>query len=81
MRLAIAATMVITYLFCVATSVYLMPGGPVGSLTQSFIQSYSNIVGVTVAFYFGASAANQIFGKDKAAAPEKEKGDETKSTA
>jgi len=72
MRLAIAATMVLTYLFCVATSVYLLPTGEINDMTKSFIQSFSQITGVTVAFYFGASAAHQIF-KDKNAAPEKER--------
>ena len=71
MRLAIAATIVLTYLFCIGTSVYLMPQGDVNPITREFIQSFSGIVGVTVAFYFGASAAHQIFGKDKSAAPAK----------
>jgi hypothetical protein len=65
MRLAIAATIVLTYLFCIGTSVFLMPQGDVNPITREFIQSFSGIVGVTVAFYFGASAAHQIFGRDK----------------
>ena len=31
-------------------------------VTKEFVQSFSQVIGITIAFYFGASAAAQIFG-------------------
>lgn len=75
LRTAIAATIVVTYLFLVSFEIYLVPPEQVSPITQAFIQSFTGIVGITIAFYFGASTALQIFGKDE----NKEKGSAPKN--
>jgi hypothetical protein len=34
-----------------------------GAVSQEFVKSFSNVIGITIAFYFGASAAAQMFDK------------------
>jgi hypothetical protein len=76
LRTAIAAAIVVTYLFMVSFEIFLVPPSLVSPITEAFVQSFTGIVGVTIAFYFGASAALQALGKDetseKESTPKKE---------
>jgi hypothetical protein len=66
LRTGIASSTIVTYLFIMCLSTFA--GGPaeMGSLTETFITSFTGLVGTTVAFYFGAEAATQIFGRKDA---------------
>jgi len=76
LRTAIAAAIVVTYLFMVSFETFLIPPEKVSPITETFLQSFTSIVGITIAFYFGASAALQALGKDeteeKESVPKKE---------
>ena len=61
LRTALACSLVITYLYIVCFTTFVRSATETGGVTQSFIQSFSNVIGIAVAFYFGASAATQIF--------------------
>jgi hypothetical protein len=63
LRIAIAASLVVTYLFIVCFTSFVKSAETAGVVTKEFIQSFSQVISVTVAFYFGATAATQIFGK------------------
>jgi hypothetical protein len=63
LRTAIACSLVITYLFIVCFSAFVRSAETAGMITKEFVQSFSQVIGITIAFYFGASAATQIFGK------------------
>jgi hypothetical protein len=64
LRTAIAASIVVTYLFMLSLLSFYRTPGSVGILTQTFVENFTALVGVTIAFYFGASTAVQIFGKE-----------------
>ena len=81
MRTAIAASIVITYLFLLCFETYLVPPKDVSSITKSFIDSFTGIVGVTIAFYFGASATLQALGKNDASEKGGKKEEEKKEQA
>ena len=70
LRTAIACSLVMSYLFMVGFTTFVGNALTVGPVTKEFIQSFSSIIGITIAFYFGASAAIQIFGKGKGDQPE-----------
>ena len=65
LRTAIAGSLVITYLFIVCFTAFVRSADTAGVVTKEFIQSFSQVISVTIAFYFGATAATQIFGKRK----------------
>lgn len=56
LQTAIASTIVITYICILCFSVFLNTPSEMGALTQSFVTTLSNVVGVTIVFYFSASA-------------------------
>lgn len=60
LRTAIACSLVISYLFIVCFTTFVANPKTAGAVTQEFVKSFSNIIGITIAFYFGASAAAQI---------------------
>ncbi len=63
LRTAIAASLVITYLFIVCFTSFVKTADAAGVVTREFIQSFAQVISVTIAFYFGATAATQIFGR------------------
>lgn len=63
LRTAIAGSLVVTYLFLVCFNTFVRSAEQAGVVTKEFIQSFSQVISVTIAFYFGATAATQIFGK------------------
>ena len=65
LRTAIAASLVFTYLFIVCFTAFVRSADTAGAVTREFMQSFSQVISVTIAFYFGATAATQIFGKRK----------------
>jgi hypothetical protein len=65
LRGAIAASIVVTYLFLVGLTTFLETPERVSEVTKSFISSFTGVVGVTIAFYFGASAVVQALGKEE----------------
>ena len=65
LRTAIAGSLVVTYLFIVCFSSFVKSAEEAGVVTKEFIQSFSQVISVTIAFYFGATAATQIFGRRK----------------
>jgi hypothetical protein len=65
LRTAIAGSLVVTYLFIVCFSAFVKSAETAGMVTREFIQSFSQVISVTIAFYFGATAATQIFARRK----------------
>ena len=65
LRSAIACALVMSYLFMATFTTFVGNALQVGPVTKEFVESFSSIISVTIAFYFGASAATQIFGKEK----------------
>src|SRR5262249_15675553 len=65
LRTAIAASLVLTYLFIVCFTSFVRSAETAGVVTREFMQSFSQVISVTIAFYFSATAATQIFGKRK----------------
>jgi hypothetical protein len=63
LRTAIASSLVVSYLFILCISAFTKGPTEVGKLTDTFVTSFTGLVGTTIAFYFGAQAATQIFGK------------------
>lgn len=63
LRTAIAGALVVTYLFIVCFCSFVRSAETAGLVTREFIQSFSQVISVTIAFYFSATAATQIFGK------------------
>lgn len=63
LRSAIASCVVITYVFLLTFTTFVGSPDEMSELTESYTQMLSNITGVTLAFYFTASAAVEIFGK------------------
>jgi len=63
-RSAIASSVLVTYLYMLSFTTFIKTPTSMSSITESYINTFSNLVGVTIAFYFGASAAVQIFGKE-----------------
>jgi hypothetical protein len=55
----------LTYLFIVCFSAFVRtaPESETGKVTLDFMHSFSQIIGVTIAFYFGASAVTEIFAR------------------
>ena len=57
LRNAIAASLIITYLVLMAIAVFFAhQTGELPAITRSMINSFTAIVGVVIAFYFGSSA-------------------------
>jgi len=65
LRTAIACSLIISYLFIVCFTTFVKTAEVTGGVTQEFVNSFSEVIGITIAFYFGASAAAQIFAKAK----------------
>jgi hypothetical protein len=63
MRRGIAASIVVTYLFMLCILTFYKTPAEIGVISRTFIESFTSLVGITIAFYFGASAATEIFGK------------------
>jgi hypothetical protein len=64
-RASLACSLVLTYLFivCFTAFVRTAPESETGKVTLDFMHSFSQIIGVTIAFYFGASAIAQVFAR------------------
>jgi hypothetical protein len=77
LRTAIASSLLTTYLFIVCFTSFVRTADTAGTVTQAFVQSFSQVISVTIAFYFGATTATQIFGKRGDAGQHRE-GDERK---
>src|SRR5262245_2395976 len=54
LRTAIAGSLVLTYLFIVCFTSFVRSADTAGVVTREFIQSFSQVISVTIAFYFGA---------------------------
>lgn len=67
LRTAIACGLLMSYLYMVTFTTFVANALKVGEVTKAFVESFSSVMGITIAFYFGASAATQIFAKDKSA--------------
>lgn len=65
LRTAIACSLVISYLFIVCFTAFVGNPDTAGEVTREFVKSFANVIGVTIAFYFGASAVTEIFSKEK----------------
>lgn len=65
MRTAIASSLVTTYLFVVCFTAFVKSAPEAGAVTKEFIQSFSQVVSFTIAFYFGASAIGQIYARPR----------------
>lgn len=63
LRTAIACALVMTYLYMVCFTTFVANALQVGAVTRAFVESFASVIGVTIAFYFGATAAVQIFGR------------------
>lgn len=70
LRTAIACSLVISYLFIVCFTTFVRTADTTGEVSQEFVKSFSNVIGITIAFYFGASAATQIFDRNRQAGVE-----------
>lgn len=71
LRTAIACALLMSYLYMVTFTTFVANALQVGEVTKTFVESFSSVMGITIAFYFGASAATQIFGRDKNVSSEK----------
>jgi hypothetical protein len=61
MRLAVAASIVITYMVIVGTTIFFGEHiGKMPDLASTALTSFTSIVGVVVAFYFGGSVYTEI---------------------
>ena len=74
LRTAIACALLMSYLYMVTFTTFVANSSQVGDVTKTFVESFSGVMGITIAFYFGASAATQIFGKSNA--PENKSGEQ-----
>ncbi len=63
MRTALTATIIITYLFMLSFITFLAGPRELSPGIQAYIDSFTSIVGITIAFYLGGSFAVQAFGK------------------
>jgi hypothetical protein len=61
LRTSIACALLLSYLFMVSFTTFVGNAMQVGPVTERFVDSFSSVVGITIAFYFGTSAATQIF--------------------
>ena len=66
-RLAVTATLIITYLVYFGSVVYLSPevdegGKIVNTFAQDLLPTLTNLLMVTISFYFGSTAAIEIAG-------------------
>jgi len=62
-RTALAGAVVVTYLFLVSFYMFVPYTGQLSKMTELLLDSFTGLVGVTIAFYFGAEAVIQAFGK------------------
>ncbi len=60
MRTAIASSLITTYLFIVSFTAFVKSAPEAGAVTKEFMQSFSQVITFTIAFYFGASAIGQM---------------------
>jgi amino acid transporter len=56
LRFAIAASTIVTYLVFVGSAGLFQNGGELSELSRLLLTSFTTIVGVIIAFYFGSSA-------------------------
>src|SRR4030095_12818017 len=75
LRTSIACSLVLSYLFMVSFTTFVGNALEAGEVTKTFVESFSSVIGITIAFYFGTSAATQIFGKEKDEQPESKSDD------
>jgi hypothetical protein len=52
LRTAIACSLITNYLFIVYFTTFVSTSQVTGGVTQEFVTSFSNVIGVTIAFYF-----------------------------
>jgi len=72
MRLAIVASVIVVDLVLVTTAPFLQNQSDPGDIFASLVNQFNTIVGVVVAFYFGASAYVQVGEKQDKSNEEKE---------
>jgi hypothetical protein len=60
MRSAVTAALVVTDLVLIGIVAFYRAGGPMPPLTAEMIRSFTALVGVAIAFYFGATAVVQL---------------------
>jgi hypothetical protein len=65
MRTAITAAIIITYLFMLSFITFLVGPNELSAGKKAYIDSFTSIVGITIAFYLGGSFAVQALGKDE----------------
>ena len=65
LRTAITGAVLVTYLFILSFTTFTTVSGAndMSPISSTMVDSLTSLVTVTVAFYFGATAAVQIFGK------------------
>jgi hypothetical protein len=77
MRLAITAALVVAYITLVGTTVFFGEGyGRMPQLADTVLGSFTTVVGLVMAFYFGTSA--YVEGREKKSESGGEKKDETR---
>lgn len=74
LRFAITSSVVITYLVVVGMGIFFVTNNKIPEIASTLLTSFTSIVGVIVAFYFGASAYTEILTKNA------EKKEQDKST-
>ncbi len=73
MRTAIAATVIVTYLYMVTVNTFVVPPKEMAAITKALIDSFTSVVTVTVTFYFGAETVLQVLERrDEKNPPSKE---------
>jgi hypothetical protein len=60
LRFAIASSVVITYLVVVGMGIFFVNAGKMPEIANSLLTSFTSIVGIVVAFFFGASAYTEM---------------------
>jgi hypothetical protein len=65
MRTVIAGTVVIEYLVLIATVAFFQQGDSLPEITKTMISSFTTIVGVVIAFYFGTSAITEALRRSR----------------
>jgi hypothetical protein len=74
LRLALCATILVVYLVYFASTVYLNPtftkeGKELKTFAADMLPTLTNLLSITLAFYFGSSAVSAVAGKREKQAP------------
>ena len=63
-RTAIAAAIIVTYLFMVSFIQFSKGNETLTPAKKAYIESFTSVISITIGFYLGGSALVQAFGKD-----------------